>query len=597
MAVPQGLFYYPGLQSLCSGHFTLSHGTHPSSATLFIAPQRGWIPKVGTLTVSFGSSAIAFPNCTVDNIEIRYDASGKETWAVHILDRRWMWKFAGAISGYYNVRRGERGFSGEGSAETGKKRKIRSVIPGTEKTPQELCRLCLDAMDEQRYDISRVPEGIYPEIEWDYTLPAEALSRLADDIGCRVILRINNTVSVERSGMGATLPLGGDVMEGGIGPNPAERPDSIIACTSRVRWQKVLPLEPVGRDLDNRIVPIDDLSYIPWQSAYNRYSWGCESEKGEKAFANVGQGWDDTALAEHARRLARECVFRWFRIIPGSRDPKTGEVTKGFNLWFPTASPPSGEFRRIMSLDRILPIEDKMIDTQQLWDNVAAEYRDEPKPAEIRGWFLRDSDTSTDEADKDRQYTGSATIDRETGIVKTGDRLFLRSSGGLLTAPKLWLRTSFSLRIEDSRGWVRAEERRRLPGAQSGALPRYIVKEDVEFNIVFGTDAKWTSNWQEVYKQLVYYLDVIEAEYQDTEPASVTYAGFKWIVPDGAIQQVTWTVAADGAAITHASRQKEEVLIAPTYGERRMLDQIQEALDEAKQTARQKKKKGEKAQA
>ena len=102
----------------------------------------------------------------------------------------------------------------------------------------------------------------------------------------------------------------------------------------------------------------------------------------------------------------------------------------------------------------------------------------------------------------------------------------------------------------------------------------------------------------EAKKQAQYYLDAIEAEYRPVVPASFSYAGFQRIQPDGAIQQVTWTVDASGYATTQASRHREDVRLAPTYAEKRFNERISNFLAfDAILTGRQSEQKRAKARA
>lgn len=572
MPVLQGLILFPGVQGLVSATFTLTHGVTPSCATLYMAPQRGWVPKIGPLVVTFGGLKLTFPDCCADRMDVRRDGSGREIWAIHILDRRWKWKFAGRVSGYYNVRRGT-GVDLPGYPKS-------SIVAGTEKTPTELCRLCLEAMGETRFDLSAVPEGIYPEVEWDYTLPAEALAQLCDQIGCRVVLGLDNRVRILPAGEGAALPMNALVTEGGIALDTPEQPDSLIVCTSRVRWQFDLPLEAVGKETDGTVKPIDELSYTPIK--YGRRTW---------AYCPVPILPIEDARPEHTA-LAQESVWRWYRVKPPFR--LGCYSVRGWRHY------------DVETLDRILPIEDHQIEL------AAIEDRWEPRPAWVWGEFDGAKDTARKAAgavpgqpEGKAFYNEPFTVDRETGIVKFSSPVYLvgevrptheSSEGGLKESARLFLRTAFSLRDADTRGWLRAMVERRLPGPRTGAPPRYIRRDDLDYHLVY-SGGRWRTNWAEIAPQADYYLDLAAAEYQPRDPATVSYDGFVPIVPDGAIQQVTWSVGADGRATTAASRNSENVLLAPTYDEQRLQEATQAALVEARKTSRQKARDREKGRA
>ncbi|MCX8092493.1 MAG: hypothetical protein N3I86_16450, partial [Verrucomicrobiae bacterium] len=63
------------------------------------------------------------------------NAGRARVYRVRIQDRRWKWRF-GQISGEYNVRRDDN---------------QQNFLLGTARNPQQLARLCLDAMGEQNY--------------------------------------------------------------------------------------------------------------------------------------------------------------------------------------------------------------------------------------------------------------------------------------------------------------------------------------------------------------------------------------------------------------------------------------------------------------
>ena len=73
--LPQGLLSFPGLQQIRSWSFTLSHGIAPGVAHVEIAPQFGVPAEIGTMLLSFGDVALAFPGCVLDSAHVRRDAA------------------------------------------------------------------------------------------------------------------------------------------------------------------------------------------------------------------------------------------------------------------------------------------------------------------------------------------------------------------------------------------------------------------------------------------------------------------------------------------------------------------------------------------
>jgi len=101
----------------------------------------------------------------------------------------------------------------------------------------------------------------------------------------------------------------------------------------------------------------------------------------------------------------------------------------------------------------------------------------------------------------------------------------------------------------------------------------------------------------EAEKAAKHYLDAVEKQYQTTDPSSFTYGGIQKIDVDGAIQQVTWNVSDDGFATTRASRNREELLVVPSYNERRMMERLQDALTLQNLTTRTRKEAMERGKA
>jgi len=550
---PQGLIEFAGIKYPISGDFTFTTGISPSMATITCAPQNTIVWKVGPMVVSYGTMRITFPDCTADKIAVERASDGSEIWRVTILDRRWKWRECGTISGYYNVRRGSE-----------------KIVEDTEKTPQELAKMCLKAMGETRYDVSVLPELPRPEIEWDYELPANALAALCDQFGCRVVLQLNNVVKIVKAGVGNHLPIDALATAGGVAPDPPERPDSLVFVAAPNRYQLDLTLEAVGQDIEDgqlAVKRINELSYIPivnGQKTWEALDSNCYSVTDEKF-----------------RKLAVESVFRWYRIVEGLPLKELGIAT--------------------VNLDRILPIEDVQIEQQKIGDRV------EPIPAWVYGLYSEDLDTLNDGDDESTQpngdvlnkpkglFKGSWSLDVNTGIVKFSQQMY-RHEDSKLKPAKLKLRTTVSMRDEKTRAWQRHEVKRKLTGPKAGTLPRYITRDDVALETYYDKGADKHDNKEEVEKQAKHYLDAAEAEYQFTLPASVTYAGFRAINPDGAIQQVSWSNAG-GPATTRASRNTEDVLYVPSYKERRRMERAREAEKVAKKTTRQKAAKEKKGQA
>jgi len=545
-------------------------------ATIYMAPQEGWVPKQGPLTIAYGNVHLKFEDCVADSLEAQRGPDGLLVWALHLLDRRWKWRKCGTISGYYNVRRG--------FGETAGGDKRTSIVTDTLKTPHELAKLCLEAMEEKGYDVSALSqENAYPVIEWDGMLPSEALAELCELYGCRIVLHINGRVKIEKLGEGKKLALGATGLDGGIAVDSPEVPDSIVILTAPIRWQYDFELEPVGMDLDGWIKPIDELSFTPITNT--------QGAKGERGWAYVDvPNFNDlttvtkpdtpnakTVYETKTRELAQQCVYRWYRI-------KVKPTTTEDKAFKPIKLPPYKE--EIDDLRRILPIEDRQIDTRMVGARM------EPLPAWVWGQFYAGYETPEAQVAKLLEigaeltknpasvYKGGFSIDRERGIVKFSEPVFLYETAektySYLPA-KIYLRTTVNLRDKDTRGWLRHEFKREMPGPRRNTLPQYVRHDDIAYNVVVA--GKQATNHAEAEKAADHYLDAVQRKYQTTDPSSFTYAGFQKIDVDGAIQQVTWNLSDDGYATTRASRNREEMLVTPSYQERRFIERLQVVLE------------------
>jgi len=406
-----------------------------------------------------------------------------------------------------------------------------------------------------------------------------------------VTLQLDNSIKIVKLGQGMQLPINELSIDGAIEPDPPERPDSLIFVANKTRVQFDLQLEAIGLDLnfDNKdfpagitvTKPINELSYTPTVNGIRTWEY-CDVGYFEESEKIKGKRF---------RELAQKSVFKWYRI-------KVPFVIK----W------KDGSGMLIETRDRILPIEDVQIE-KDIDNN-----RHVPRPAWVYGLFEPELDT-TDNSDKDSDtpdgdifnkpdglYHGSFSIDKERGFVQFAEPIYryAEDASGNLTYKEavLYLRVTFSIRDEDTRAWERHLKKRDMPAPLSGTKPRYITRDDVTVEFIFekGTSPP-TDNLEDVQSAAEHYLDAAQAEYQFDAPASVTYAGFLPIPPDGAIRQVGWSVDGQGFARTRASRNREELMYVPSFKERRRLEKLRDALKAERETERQKGKKRAKGQA
>jgi hypothetical protein len=190
------------------------------------------------------------------------------------MDRRWKWKF-GEIYGHYNQREADG-----------------LIITATEKTPQQLATLCLQAMGETA-DVSQIPNNAREEVQWIGENPAEALANILEPFGMLVVLRMDSSVGIVKQGVGAALPSDASLIEQQVASNPPEVPATIRILGAPIRYQAQLKLEAVGYEENGTLKPIEQLSYIP------------------------PGGWGNTTMfftGSSNPKLAMRDVFRLYRI-------------------------------------------------------------------------------------------------------------------------------------------------------------------------------------------------------------------------------------------------------------------------------------------
>lgn len=529
---------FPGLTDYFTGNatVTLSHGTKPSQFDIEVESLPAGLPQVGTLELlRDGAPVVTFPSCAVNGVYRSIEL--EQRFHVKILDRRWKWDAAGVISGWYNER------LPDGSIRT-----------GTEKTPQELLTILFTALGDSSADVSAVPDfadpETVPEIRWDNERPVEALDELLSEFNVRCILKTDNTIMVARAGNGADLPEAA-MMSDGTGLEDGALPDSIMLVSGPTIWQGLLKLQAVGLDTDGKWKPIDDLSFKPadgWEK------WAPQ--------------WPDRAIElpsateeelEDARRLAAQHVWRTYKVL-GQHDGEFGPVT-GF----------TGELTHI---GQYLPLLTELVDSETNADGTTsylAPY--------VRG---RKYDESIGEHTEETTRLGeSFTIDAENGMITFERAVYAVDESFDTQQPDLWLYTAFNLRHANTGAYTRTTVEEEVPNRDNGTGSQPFRVDDLSRIIKLVQEWEDTTDaWQETATEdnetavddaADYYIAARLAELQPGLSIDRPYAGWINISPDGAIQQVSWTMqegGGDAVAQTRASRNSEHSIVVQKYPRR-----------------------------
>lgn len=530
----QGLMSFPGVGQILGGTFTFSHGITPSIALIEVAPQNAPLGEIGTLEIRFGGITIRFPNSLLDANTLQIDGNGT-VWRVEIMDRRWKWQF-GEIIGHYNLRN-----------------KDGELIEATKKTPQQLATLLLEAMREVGFNVADLPNDVFPEVHWDDDNPAQMLAELVEELGCRIILTLTNVVTIRKTGAGAPLPATADLISKAAGINPPNLPDAVKAVCGPDQFQFLFKLEPYGKDLDGKWKPIDKLSYKP------AAGWSFELPG---LFSGVS---DPKALL-----LAEKTVFKCYKATKSADN----------NLTFPVI----GE---IEDIEQLLPLDDLLLETF-----VNEEGEQERKPAIIWGQFY-DGEEQLANTEEGTEVKTDWVLDGPKGLVTFSEYMYRydRSASEAAIAPaNIYLHATCEYVMRPKRGKRRLDRSLRIPGAVGGVGNRIVKKYELNRKYIIsyartssgGVGARQVSGIVSNEETLTTYLrrvlNAIIQEYQTLFPEDIVYAGIKQVTPDGAIQQVSWTVGAAGAT-TRASRNTEHDVLVPAYKVRRNQEKLRKVLE------------------
>jgi hypothetical protein len=540
----QGSVTFPGIppEAVVSCTYTRGHGITPGTAMLECKPLDDFEPTDGDLVFTFDTVTITLTACHLDHHVVRTGPQGK-VWSLSILDRRWNWRF-GEISGVYNRRVDNITFK-QGDVDQ-------------ERSPTDLMELCLDLMGETTWNLDQVPNDSRPFVEWDHDNPAQCLAALAEKLGCRVVLRVDDTVAVVKLGFGAELPDAGlPVMENSLSINPPKLPGQIKVVCAPTLYDAELELEAVGED-DDGIHRIGKLSYIPPRG------W---SESVPNSFLNI---------KDHSHRLmARKTVWRWYRIKTKEKDGDT----EPFEHNIPGYG--KATYRQLLPLceELTLYVED---DDEYSENGQPTRKR---LPAGVKGLFYNGANEreggykNTDPLEHnplntgaDHSYAKPWTVDQDRGILMFDDYVIkfldqLDAAGHYMFKAEADLKYQVGTTVRDPETYAyeRYEKVLEIGGPGGGAV---ILKHD-EIQLVY--EKGQPANQVEVDQACDYYLAAALLEYQMPKQQDLLYAGLLPIELDGAVLQVTWSVGPQGTT-TRAGRSTEYDLRIPSYNERRFFE-------------------------
>lgn len=548
MSAPQGLFYFSGLKGLLQGRFCVTDGVQPALAELHIPPQDTPLPAIGDLIVSYAGGGAIFPQCRITSFSFDVDDTGREVWIVRIADARWRWKYA-RISGEYNVR------------DDNGNPKAKQVADS-----RKLAKLLFQALKVEKFDLGDLPEGFYPEKHWAGDRADVELESLCAAQGCRVVPLSGGKFIIKGAGRGARLPKSAETMSFSDAVNPPELPESIVFEGGPDIYQMDLELEAVGEELDGTVKLLDELSYRPKPE----HGWDIPH------FMNVDS---EDELRTRNRDVAKQFAFRLFRI----KTPFT----------LPTYNGPNKKDRVVDDIKRICPITDRQVYRAKVLNKV------ETLPAVVYGKFYRDShqqksDFESDSVDPqlarspEQKWHGGVSVIAEKGLVLLGEYCRqIDEDTGFNVPPKIFIRTSFSVRDPETFAFVKKQIERRLSRQPNGTPKLFITRDEVCLVTIDRDQDGQAKNVDNLTKPIDdlsiqgptvlgiagagqfspqfpsltdyanYYIDGAIRDLNQEDATSCRYGGFLRFDLDGAVRQIIYEVDEEGKATTQLSRNTE----------------------------------------
>lgn len=605
---------WPGLDTYLSATLTLGHGISPGVCVLNVPPQGSGFAPMGDLEFRQGNVRLKLTGCRVDSVESEWTSEGL-CWRIVILDRRWRWKF-GAISGRYNIRNRDLSIK---NGQYGTR--------NTEATPQDLAKLCFDAMGETGYDVADLPNDTRPEVDWDGDLPAEALARLCESLGCRIVPTAKDTFAIRVSGVGQPLPKS-QFLEYHEGFDTAECPDQIGVRLAPTLIEVHLPLQAViGTEIfgvqewaapdPNKWppgVPIEERAPHPYQRWIPLPDEVVERIKTE---AEGGFQWvihnedDHVNVGRESQRLLKEQVLRYYQVKLPFTVPN----------WATIDSFDEFELEQHRAVTYLSPEGERKRAPAYVYGVFCPDYRgnkangaDEVDP-DPKKQFVYQRGIQIDDVSKlvvfpepvvgnyyavegGKKAYGDA-LDPTIETEGPGGAEWLPAELVLVTAIRLRTAEGYVSRYGKTRqitppanakgkkpageplvAWARYED------AELQGIVEYVKDTDtilkadkIKYNETGSLDPG-DKTFPGVAKVAEYYLDYLMSQYQTKTPQSVVYPGLFLVELDGAIEGLTISASNRQPAQTVVSRHNElsSGLLLP-FKERRRLERGFDAFD------------------
>lgn len=528
MANQVKVVWSPAGTNVLAGDFTLSRGITPSVINLTCVPFEGQIPAVSDVTFQDGGTVLTFKDCGYAGPS-KSRSGGGTVWTIQLYDGRWRWKY-GVFVGHYNelINRGWLSVTDQGEVPADERELTKSA--------RDLAKMLLkDELAVADFDVDALPAGDFPEVTWDHIRPAQCLAELVDLYGLAICFDpVTGRVEIVKPGEGEDLPIDATLLSDDLADAEKIKPKTIKAICGRTAHEEEFELEAVGLDTDGQIKVLADLSYKPtggWESDYLLLSGVPDDSVTDPR---------DPGKTTTKRKLAEECVFRWYRI--------KSQTNWKINGWLKDGAPR-------VTLARLLPIQAEVLEPYAYTQN--GKVYTKRQAGSVRGVHASDwkgmGQTNTAAT---VTVAESFSVDEATGVVEFSQPVFAWDSN-LPVAATLYLRC-----VVYGDRYVAKEK---AIGGASG-----IEGIDCSHLVVKYKDGA-AQNKADVDAAAAVILAAVAKGYEARETGSRSYAGIKDFELDGKCPQITWTIG-PGGATTEASQESEHNPWVPSEANRRLME-------------------------
>jgi len=600
----QGTVNFPGILAPVGGRYALTRGINPGIIEIHCCNQRIENFRGATGSVIFQHQSTGFYleliNCRVFHHDLMIGGTNKEL-TIALEDRRWLWRFP-SISGCYN-----------------RKTADQTIYKNYRKNPQELAKLCLEAMDEKGYDVSALPTNDYPPIEWYASNAAAALENLVNLYGCCTTLNLNGYVVICKIGVGNPLPLNLPYDTNNEAIIAPILPDSYEVHFGPTKYRVNSLLQSVAIDVDGVIKGANEVSYKPKVTETGgtpQYAWDTEIPGTFPVLLTKElEGNAHSGQRLFIMDLARKSMFKYFQISTYQPDPSASDQSRGAPMEIP------GCKIKIEDIDQLLPIDDTLYNVcldpsataQDLKNNRFNQVSDTNSISErlwdvvdlslVWGTFFKSlghfigtakqtSEIAFKKPEGENSYNaGGYQIDKERGIVMFDDYVYKMTNpddvnNSKRTFPDLALSFMTSVRDRKTGAFDHYTYKRDSKiTKKNGTKPQVIMKP--EYQLVVTHEMLNGGNpgpAKQVNKKMLdqiaeYYINFVEQTSLLQNPQTIRYNGLQAVNPDGAVVSVTFEVGGGGAKTTASYNDERHPWLQP-YETRRLNERTRQGINQ-----------------